>query len=395
MILSAKRCRTILLGACLLLSSACSPALRPEATTPSPATDALPFTENEQVAGEIMAYLIEVVLGRAGALDKRSAWSTRGLQLPLDFDLVNRRMFGPVPLRAELMVLDTNILGLSRVLYHYDPRLNLFKGRREHESLYPCSELMAIRLLLLRKLHNNETVSLTAIQRQAALFKPQGRAPVPEELAVMGLNDTEFRFLKAIFHSEPAFLRYMRHPFIVSTLRKIGVAKPEPITVSADRAATYDQLSCTDGGGDQTITIAIVPAMLPAATRVLGNGSDRKTADDIQFVAEIRTSIERQLSRRRATSPANGRPLFFTPQRPVTIHPGNADRVIGQLCPTSDFAVILLGKHVYRSLFIDPDVDIYPHKKWIYLDVDDVRYRQVDAEIETVVSAVLMAIRAG
>jgi hypothetical protein len=59
-----------------------------------------------------MAYLMEVVLGRAGSPDKREAWSTRGRDLPLDFDMVSRRMFGPVPLRAELMVLDTNILGL-------------------------------------------------------------------------------------------------------------------------------------------------------------------------------------------------------------------------------------------------------------------------------------------
>ena len=75
-----------------------------------------------------MAYLIEVVLGRAGALENRQAWSTRGLDLPLDFDMVSRRMFGPVSLRAELMVLDTNILGLSDVLYHYDQPVEPIQG---------------------------------------------------------------------------------------------------------------------------------------------------------------------------------------------------------------------------------------------------------------------------
>jgi hypothetical protein len=44
----------------------------------------------------------------------------------------------------------------------------------------------------------------------------------------------------------------------------------------------------------------------------------------------------------------------------------------------ADFALILLGKNVYRAIHIDPENDIYPHEKRIYLDVDDVRYQQID-----------------
>jgi hypothetical protein len=46
-----------------------------------------------------------------------------------------------------------------------------------------------------------------------------------------------------------------------------------------------------------------------------------------------------------------------------------------------------LGKNVYRAVLIDPDSDIYPHTNRIYLDVDDVRYQQIDHEVDIIVSA--------
>jgi hypothetical protein len=302
-------------------------------------------------------------------------------------------MFGPVPLRAELMVLDTNILGLSRVLYHYDRRLNLFKGTRDHDSLYPCAELMAIRLLLLKKLHRHETVSMAAITRHAALFAPGSREAFGAELSAMGLRLEEFRFLKAVFASEPAFLKYMRHPFIISTLKKIGVAEADAFTLSADLRAGYHQLSGKLYGGntDARATVAIVPAMIPMSDEP---GGLEKSAEYVQRLNQIRTAIETKLAERRGMPEAAGSPAFFIPDRPVTIYPENADRVVGQLCPRANFVVILLGKNVYRSIHIDPDRDIHPHKKWIYLDVDDVRYQQIDAEMETTAGAILPALSA-
>jgi hypothetical protein len=384
------------LAAVAILLGACFPIQRPSPPGPTPPMSELVFTENEQIAGEIMAYLIQVVLGVAGAPDKRQAWSTRGLDLPLDFDMVSRRMYGPVPLRAELMVLDTNILGISRVLYHYDPRLNLFKGARDPQSLYPCAELMAIRLLLLQKRHRGETVSMAAMIRQSHRFASDSRDAIGAELTAMGLTAEEFRFLKDVFQSEPAFLRYMQHPFIVSTLRKIGVARPDAFTLAADLKASYAQLSdrSPEGTKDQTVTVAIVPAMIPLPQNVASDGTDRRSGDDAQVLKTVRTAIKTELNRRQDLSTSTFRLAFYTPERPVTIYPGNADRVIGQLCPTADFTVILFGKNVYRAVFIDPATDIYPHKKWLYLDVDDVRYGQTDADIETVVRAILPDIAA-
>jgi hypothetical protein len=379
----------------ILMLSACAPSmLRPHLEIVAPTEH---LSEAEQIAGEIMAYLLEVVLGLAGAPDKRDAWATRGLDLPLDFDMVSRRMFGPVPLRAELMVLDTNILGLSRVLYHYDRRLNLFKGEREHDSLYPCAELMAIRLFLLQKRHRNERVSIAALLRNRERFAPGSRDPGGAELAAMQLSAAEFRYLKAIFQSEPAFLRYLRHPFIISTFRKIGVAEPDVLTLSADLAATYSQLACEKDGKTKlpAATIAIVPAMNAMFDAVPFTGRIRPSGDYLTLQEQIKSEIVSKIQQDTNGPSTAARLAFYTLARPVTITPENADRVIGQLCPRADFTVILLGKNVYRAIFIDPQADIPPHKNRIFLDVDDVRYQQIDDEIAAIVSALLPAITAG
>lgn len=379
----------------ILMLSACAPSmLRPHLEIVAPTEH---LSEAEQIAGEIMAYLLEVVLGLAGAPDKRDAWATRGLDLPLDFDMVSRRMFGPVPLRAELMVLDTNILGLSRVLYHYDRRLNLFKGEREHDSLYPCAELMAIRLFLLQKRHRNERVSIAALLRNRERFAPGSRDPGGAELAAMQLSAAEFRYLKAIFQSEPAFLRYLRHPFIISTFRKIGVAEPDVLTLSADLAATYSQLACEKDGKTKlpAATIAIVPAMNAMFDAVPFTGRIRPSGDYLTLQEQIKSEIVSKIQQDTNGPSTAARLAFYTLARPVTITPENADRVIGQLCPRADFTVILLGKNVYRAIFIDPQADIPPHKNHIFLDVDDVRYQQIDDEVAAIVSALLPAITAG
>lgn len=72
----------------------------------------------------------------------------------------------------------------------------------------------------------------------------------------------------------------------------------------------------------------------------------------------------------------------------MVIHPENAGRVIENVCPKADFTVILLGKNVYRALHIDPEYDIYPHQRRIYLDVADIQYQQMAEEVEAIVDAV-------
>jgi hypothetical protein len=344
---------------------------------------------------------MEVVLGRAGNPAERSAWATRGLNLPLDFDLVSKRMFGPVPLRAELMVLDTNILGLSEVLYHYDRRLNLFKGKRENDSLYPCAELMAIRLFLVHKRYKGEKVGLAAMIRCKELFSTGSRDAREAELAAMNLTGTEFSFLKTVFQSEPAFLRYMAHPFLVSTLQRIGVAEQDAFTLSADQSANYRRWACPSGKPlrRSPVTIAILPSMNPMFDASPGPaGAVTPSRDYRSMVDHLKKAILDGLARKQLdaghNAPIEQGPVFFTPGRPMAIHPGNAGRVIEDVCPKADFTLILLGKNVYRAIHIDPENDIYPHEKRIYLDVDDVQYRQIDEAIEAVVNAVMPALTA-
>jgi hypothetical protein len=87
-------------------------------------------------------------------------------------------------------------------------------------------------------------------------------------------------------------------------------------------------------------------------------------------------------------------PVFFTPQRPMVIHPDNAGRVIAEVCPRADFTVILLGKNVYRAMHVDPENDIFPHQKRIYLDIGDIQHQQIDTEVDSIVHAILPALTA-
>jgi hypothetical protein len=383
----------------MLIVLACSP-LAPHRAIP-PMRYAAQLTEAEQIAGETLAYLVEVVLGQAGDPEKRPAWATRGLTLPLDFDLVSQRMFGPVPLRAELMVLDTNVLGLSEVLYHYDPRLNLFKGRREADSLYPCAELMAIRLFLVHKRHKGEKIGLGAMIRCKELFAPGSRDARQAELAAMNITDTEFKFLKAVFQSEPAFLRYMSHPFLVSTLHRIGVVEQDALTLSADQSANYRRWACPSPKPlyPSPVTIAILPSMNPMFDASPGPAGTVTPSRDYQIMLDhLEKAILDRLARKHLASgqntPTANHLVFFTPDRPMVIHPENAGRVIEDVCSKADFTLIVLGKNVYRAIYLDPENDIYPHEKRIYLDADEIQYQQIDEEIETIVNAVMPALTA-
>jgi hypothetical protein len=118
--------------------------------------------------------------------------------------------------------------------------------------------------------------------------------------------------------------------------------------------------------------------------------SDRIVPDKeyLELQEQIESAIVRKVEIEHGSRSAVDRLSFFTLDRPVTIHPGNAERVMGQLCPDAVITVILMGKNVYRAVYIDTETDIFPAKNCIYLDVSDVRYNQVDHEIDTIVSAI-------
>ena len=107
----------------------------------------------EQYAGEILSYMLPFVLGHEGRAKRRDDWQARALDEPLDFSQIAAKMEDPGNGKGDLLVLDSNLLGLSAVLYHYSRELNQFKGKYIYDSLYPSSELVALRVLLLQKIH--------------------------------------------------------------------------------------------------------------------------------------------------------------------------------------------------------------------------------------------------
>jgi hypothetical protein len=67
-------------------------------------------------------------------------------------------------------------------------------------------------------------------------------------------------------------------------------------------------------------------------------------------------------------------------KRPLVIYPGNAEKVESDICPESDFNVIILGMDVYLSLHIDT-VDTFPHVNRLFLDIMDIKHDRVAYEI--------------
>ena len=178
------------------------------------------LTPAQQYAGEILSYLLPVVLGQAGRLESRRAWQTKGLREELDFKNIVEVMTDVEKNELALMVLDPDILDLTRVLYYYDNRLRLYKGDFDVASIYPAPEFVAIRLLLLQKIHRGEKVDLkTLIKREEILFNQEAK-PSPEDLNAMGLRSDELRLLRDLLEKEPHIYQYLKSPFLVKAFYK-------------------------------------------------------------------------------------------------------------------------------------------------------------------------------
>jgi len=146
------------------------------------------LTPAQQYAGEILSYLLQVVLGRAGPSTSRKDWKTRGIDETLDFRNIVEVMTNQERNQLDLVVLDPNILDLSTTLYYYDEELSLFKGDFGVSSIYPAPEFIAIRLLLLQKIDRAEKIDLEAlIDRETLLLHPE-LTPSPEDLDAINLK---------------------------------------------------------------------------------------------------------------------------------------------------------------------------------------------------------------
>ena len=368
----------------------------------------------EQYAGEVLAYLVPVTLGKAGNPKLRGEWGERGLTLPLDYGALSDMMQGPEKDPRRLMVLDNSILGLSQVLYHYDQKLNLFKGEGIHRSVFPSTELLAIRVMLLQKMNRGEKVGLAELMgKKEELLNPRVRAG-KIDLKGTRLDYSEMKLLKDVIQSEPSFMAYLEHPFIVEMLYKIGAVSMDSYVKEKIQSARYRNSDFQQGRqktGKKSVQVAVLPSIVDSFAYQsidtdaypMGFMPQETYFEVIQtfqdtMITFLQKLVEAQMFGDAATGdseePKRRNRLVkafieahvairLMDQRPLVIYPDNAEKVIQDVCRDSDFNVIVLGKNVYLSMQI-LDVDTFPHVNRLYLDMSDVRHGQVDYEISQI-----------
>lgn len=415
-----KYCRVFISTFCILAALSLFFFLVPQKSGASPAVKssseklwqqtAAPLTPAEQYSGELLAYLMEVVLGRAGQPESRPPWRTRAIDEPLDFDRIVKSMTDSEKNRLDFMVLDPNILDLSQVLYYYDERLSLYKGDYGVTSVYPAPEVLALRLFLLKKIKAGEKIRLDAFMRRKADLLNKNYRPTAEDLAATALSAKEMQFLREVFLSEPAFYRYLIYPFLLKELKKTDILDAGSLVKRIIQSANYDGLRCNFrdcSENKEAVRIAFFPSMTKEF--IYGNRDPSLSKHGFkptEFLEEIFAKLKEEiLDRTRQTlkkilSKPPYRKLdeaewlklwqqishkyihfYLENQRPLVIYPGNASEVINEICPETDFAVILMGKNIYRAIFFDPSKDTYPSVNRLYLDIMDIEYNQAAEEI--------------
>lgn len=349
--------------------------------SPKEASDLPPA---RRYAGEILAYLLEIALGRLGDPAQREAWQTRGLNVPLpDLAEVEEIMRDTARNELALMVLDSNLRFLTRVLYHYDPRLSLHKSSRVI-SLYPAPEFVALRLLLLQKVHRKERLRLGGLMRRPHLLSPGRRKVSQEALQAVGLRLEELRLIRDIVAAEPHLYGYLSCPFLVQALWRIGVVEWDDFVRDRVEEANYQGVPCgcsREGEeGEGGVRIAVLPSMTTEFEAL-----DRPAPGAPFGFLPTEHLLELEDKLVEAIRGRAGDAVFCLEQtRPLVIHPENAEKVIADVCPNADFVVILTGKNLYLPMHIDEDQDVYPHVPRIYLDILDLEYDQGQEQVEAV-----------
>jgi hypothetical protein len=385
---------------CALLLAACAapwtPTIPAERSAPGQPAE---LTPSQQYAGQLLAYMMKVVLGRAGPADLRVQWSDRGLHAPLDFARIFRIMNEPDQNRSELIVFDTRILGLSEVLYHYDPGLNLFKERSYRQSLFPSAELIALRLLLLQKMHRGEKLRLQAMLERRELLLDDRLTATAQDLQQLGLSGIELRLLQDTLTSDPRLFPYLFCPPMVAALHEMGAIREDPYVLGVLTARKRLSLPCRfDEAALDTaaVRIAVLPSMVSHFQPLRRNGSaNGVTFRPSEFYIRVSRLLQERIlqeaeKRLWPKSLVPGAVVFSeTPARPLVIYPENADAAIQRICPAADFSLILCGKDVIRSFDTDREVAAGGRTDRLFIDVMDIERSWIEAEIETMTAFIL------
>lgn len=358
------------------------------------------LSAEKQYAGEVLAYMMQVVLGQAGDLERRNDWRHQGLGQPLDLNWILTTMDHPERPKGDLMVMDASLIGLSEVLYDYNPRLNLFKGRYAFHSPYPSAELIALRLLLLGKLDRGETLTLSAVIHNEAALVAQGGALPAGRLAKMGLTADEATLLQEVFRSEPDFRRYYKSPPLVSAMAAMGLLTPERLVdrlsgaydfaafrKSAALAEAAAPAAAPDATGAAKVRVAVLPSLIPGY-RADNQGRLTPPEDVVHSLVKLKAALEKAVAAKEGSAATRKQlEIQLYLERPFVLHPLNSACQLARLCPQADLAVIVLGRNVYRAMAFVPtgaEASLPPH--W-YLDILDLKYGQATAEIDAIAAA--------
>jgi hypothetical protein len=378
----------------------------------------------QQYAGEILSYLLKLVVGQEGNPNSRGEWRTTGLDASLDLDSFYQALTDPEKQVHELVVLDPNILDISEVLYYYDPSLSATKGRMGIFGLYPAPEFIGIRLILLRKMHRGEKVRLKALVERKVLLFNRALEPSEDDYKATNMSADEWTLIRDIFAQEPHLFNYLNCPFLVRALYEVGAVAKDDYVDKKVAEARYRGYGCRrfsrSKRGD-AVKIALLPSFVKTfeygeslttfprfGFRATGYFDEtvRKTRDRILEQAEV--LLKRKINKGRSVRDkvvgfewealwqgiAREKLGFYVQdQRPLVIYPANAEEVIQDVCPEADFVVIILGKNVYLALHIEQEKDVYPAVNRIYVDVSDIEHSQIQEEGEQIAEVIYSKIK--
>ena len=378
---------TILLILIMTLTpTACSvqsPSIEP---APRDAQSAVvPLTPAQEYAGEIMAYLLRVVLGQAGKPDGRREWATTARRSDLKLASFYEIMSSPERNIQEIMVLDSNILDISRILYHYDEKLNYSKGKPGLTSIYPAPEFLAIRVLLLRKIERGEKISLEALfERESKLLKKDYR-PSLADLEATNLRVEEWDLIRDILWKEPHLYDYLKSPFLVKALYETGVVSKDGFTGRKIAEASYRGCRCRLLGGTRgkgSLKIFLLPSMTKEFEPSTTSNALRPTPFLSDMMGRLQTEVMNCITEQPGITTRVS--FYLLDELPLVIFPENAQEVVQDVCPDADFAIIVLGKNVYLALDIDGTRDVYPSVNRMYIDLADIQYDQIHEMCEKI-----------
>jgi hypothetical protein len=271
------------------------------------------------------------------------------------------------------------------VLYHYDRRLNRFKGHTLSDSLYPSTELLALRQLLVRKQKTGGKIGLSALWHHQDLLRSTDRSADPADLQKFNLSVEELKLLQAVIEAEPHFLDYLHHPNIVGALTDMQLVQEDTAIQNSQHLGGTPELAFEHISGprdNRAVRVAILPSLTAAFS--FGPQGGQLSRHGFRATKRYVEAVNRVAAELSAAYAAGGTPtrpgvdIFALMERPLVVTPENDRAVVERICPWAKVVFILLGKDVYLSL--GPKSPGLPPR--IYLDIDAVREGIVAEEIE-------------